>query len=143
MDLRQETLVPLKTLAKTRDGRKAVFINLEENGEFRFCPEGDIGTYRVAFNGIRYQGLENHLDIVSISRQRALVAGDRVEITGLICAPMVGREVASVIVRRLNATLGSAQPNNTGKEIWSFHNQEDGYTYLAERSSIKFISRST
>lgn len=81
LDLSREKLIPLKTMAKRRDGGVAIFVHSTVTA-FRFCPPGGQGTYTVAKNGKRQTNCDSEDDIMEIARPWVPKNGERVRVIG-------------------------------------------------------------
>ncbi len=112
IDLSNETLIPLKTLAKIRDGRTVVFIADHTRDVYRFCPpDTSTGIYTVRRNGQVSPNHQSQMDIISIARPWVPKNGERVRVIGY--AQKQGNNEADVIADSIETKVddGSHLPS--------------------------------
>lgn len=165
MDLSTYNLVPLKTLAKRRDGRVALFVSTTTDGRFyRFISvdtrahmngstEHDHSGATMGIGGAAY-------DIVSVSQPRVFLPGDIVRVTGMISALTIGAQIDyTKFVKDLEVKLdrpesiyhdrSRGRPPNCG-EFWTFRWADDSdsgdraneWQWTVSRKDMTFVRRS-
>lgn len=169
LDLTQHELIPLKTLAKRRNGDTALFVCelLTRPGrerKFRFISQDradSTGSHEMYKSGM-FNGegeRESPFDIVSIAKKRELRDGDIVKITGMVCATNVRNEYDYVtFVKDLElpiSYMSDLPARGTARggagEFWHFNwscpegegDRGGNWQWTANRKDITFVRRDT
>lgn len=149
LDLTTETLVPLKTMFRLRNGQKAVFTRYDGAAGptqigYHCSTLGGEKSFWINWGGSLRNG-ERSDDIVAIAKPRVLQPGDTVRVTGLIHCPNVSVISDHCIVDmmvNIRARVRNGGPNIP--ETWDFNSSHAGggnYVWWVDRRNLTFIRR--